>query len=306
MRRIPIVFFLALGLRAQPAQSPAGTVAGFGYRNTSPVMEAAPGQVVIVSLHGAKARLSRPVAGAPVPPALLATTVTGFSAELVQEGGRTPVGIYGVSQSSCPATLTPCAAVTNVTLQIPFELVSAQGVNGYAGLEIKEQDAIIAHFPLRAVSDKVHVVNSCDESVIYYSVFGGQDLEACTAAVVRPRGGLITPRNPVRPGEPLVAFAYGMGDANPSPAYAQFRPGLTKQPFILRYAVAGGHAFWAQAPDGVALTVPNGTYQIHFTVPPMPDNPPLPACGQLGVYCNVRVSISGMHSTDSFELCVQP
>jgi uncharacterized protein (TIGR03437 family) len=196
--------------------------------------------------------------------------------------------------------------VTNITLQVPFELVSTQALNSYAGLEFKEGDAVIAHLPIRAVSDKVHIINSCDESLVYYSVFGGENLEACTAAVVRPHGGLITPRNPVHPGEPLVAFAYGMGDANPSPADGEFRPGLTKQPFILRYAVAGGPAFWAQPPDGVALTTSSGNCEVHFTVPPLPDDRPLPACGELGLYGNVTVSISGMHSTDTFTLCVTP
>lgn len=96
-----------------------------------------------------------------------------------------------------------------------------------------------------------------------------------------------------------------MGDTNPSPASGQFQPALTKQPFIIRWAVAGGPAFSAQAPEGVSLTTAGGNYQIHFTVPPMPDNAPLPACGQMGVYGNVTVSVSGLHSTDSFTLCVE-
>jgi hypothetical protein len=97
-----------------------------------------------------------------------------------------------------------------------------------------------------------------------------------------------------------------MGDTDPSPASGDFRPALTKQPFILRYAVAGGSAYWAQPPDGVSLTSSNGNYEVHFTVPPLPDNTPLPACGKQGVYGNVKVSISGLYSTDTFELCVQP
>jgi uncharacterized protein (TIGR03437 family) len=164
---------------------------------------------------------------------------------------------------------------------------------------------VISQVSIHAVTDKIHIINSCDESVVYYSVFGDAP-QACTAAVVRPRGGLITPRNPVRPGEPLVAFAYGMGDADPSPVNAEFKPGLTKQPFVLRYAVAGGPAYWAQAPDGVALTVSNGTYQVHFTMPPLPENMPLPACGTGDLYGNMTVSIAGLHSTDTFELCVMP
>lgn len=184
--------------------------------------------------------------------------------------------------------------------------MASQAANSWAGLELTEGARILANIPIRPVADKVHIVNSCDESHIYYSVFGGEQLTTCTAAVVRPRGGLITPLNPVRPGESLVAFAYGMGDATPSPTLQEFRPGLTVQPFIMRYSVAGGAAFWAQAPDGVSLTNSKGDYQIHFTVPPLPSTPPLPACGELGVYGNVRVTVSGTHSSDSFDLCVQP
>ena len=175
---------------------------------------------------------------------------------------------------------------------------------GAAAIEVKEGTAVLAQVPIQMVSDNVHIITSCDQSVVYYTVFGGEDLQACTAAVVRPRGGLITPRNPVRPGEPLVAFGYGMGDATPSPLDPSFNGGLTKQQFLLRYSVAGGPAYWAQAPDGVALTTTSGNYQVHFTVPPLPEDRPLPPCGQGGLSGNVKVSISGAHSTDTFELCV--
>lgn len=306
MRRTLTLVLVALPLCAQITQTSTATLAGSGYRNTSPIIEAAPGQVLVVSVQGAQARLMLPVAGAPQAPSLLATTVADFSAQLVHQRGRTPVGIYGVSQSGCPVSPVPCSPITNITLQIPFELVASQAANSFAGLELREGTRTLATIPVRPVADKVHIINSCDESLVYYSVFGGEQLTACTAAVVRPRGGLITLRNPVRPGESLVAFAYGMGDAIPSPAFQEFRPGITVQPFIMRYFVAGGPAYWAQAPDGVSLTDSKGDYQIHFTVPPLPSSPPLPACGALGVYGNVRVTVSGPHSTDSFDLCVQP
>lgn len=279
--------------------APVGSVAGWGYRNASPTMEAAPGQVLIVSLHGARVRLSQPVPGTPAQGALLATTVSGISADLVQGGNRIPAGIYGVSQTPCPAGI-PCEPVTNVTLQVPFNLEA----NRFASLEFKEGGIVLAELPVRGVTDRIHVITSCDQSVIYYSVFGGENLQECTAAVVRPRGGLNSPRLPARPGDELVGFAYGMGDADPSPLVVPFRGGLTKQPFVLRFAIAGGSVYWAQAPAAVALTLTNGTYQFYFTVPPIPDDIPLPACGERGVYGNMTVSISGLHSTDTFELCV--
>src|SRR4051794_30569045 len=79
------------------------------------VIEAAPGQVMIVSLNGAKARLTGPVPGVPAYPKL-GRTVAGFSAQLVQARGRTPFWIFGVAQSDCVAA--PCAPVTNTPLLI--------------------------------------------------------------------------------------------------------------------------------------------------------------------------------------------
>jgi hypothetical protein len=97
-----------------------------------------------------------------------------------------------------------------------------------------------------------------------------------------------------------------MGDAEPSPLSANFRGGLTRQPFVLRFALAGGPVYWAQPPDAVALTHANGTYQMYFTVPPLPPDVPVPACGDKGLYGNMTVTVSGLHSSDTFELCVMP
>ncbi|MEP7367857.1 MAG: hypothetical protein ABI972_31735 [Acidobacteriota bacterium] len=297
-------FLLCLPLAAQAV--PAG-FAGAGYRTPPNAVEAAPGQVIIISVNGAQTRVADPIFGIFDPFAGMSPIVAGFSAQLVQSTGRTPAGIYGVSQSSCATTTVPCVPVTNITLIVPFALLDTQKVNGVAVLEVKEGNNVLANVPVRAVSDKVHVITSCDDTLIYYSVFGEQDISSCTAAVVRPRGGLILPSRPVHQGEPLVAFSYGMGETTPSPASgAAFIPGLTKQPFVLRYAVAGGPVYWAQAPDGVSLATFNGTYEVHFTVPPLPDNTPLPACGEKGVYGNMTVTLSGIHSTDKFELCVTP
>ena len=294
MRKCLISVLLCLPVGAQ------NTVAGAGYRNASPVLEAAPGQVLIVSLHGARARLSEPVPGTFTPATSLPRSAAGFSADLVRGEVRTPAGIYGVSQTACPAGIAACQPITNITLQIPFELA----VNQFASVEVKEGGIVLAQLAVRGVWDKIHVISSCVESVVYYSLFGGETLDSCTAAVVRPMGGLNNPNIPARPGETLVAFAYGMGDADPSPIGRPFRAGRTKQPFVMRFAIAGGQVYWAQAPDAVVLITAGGTYQINFRVPPLPGDTPLPACGERGLYGNMRVSISGMHSTDTFELCV--
>ncbi|HYP09183.1 MAG TPA: hypothetical protein VER03_23365 [Bryobacteraceae bacterium] len=305
--RTLLTFLLALPFTV--LGQPAGTIAGFGYRNAPQAMEAAPGQVIIVSIHGAKARLDHPIYGSPqrqsdTAPFLLSTSVAGFSADLIHPQGRTPAGIYGVSQTPCPIRSVTCAPITNVTLIIPFELVAAG--RGYATLEIKEGNTLLSELPILAVPDKVHILTSCDESQVRYSIFSDV-YPSCTSAVIRPpSGALISPSNPVQPADKLVAFAYGLGDAERSVAFAPFIPGPPKQQFTLRYSIARGPVFWAAPADGISLTDATGNYQIHFTVPPLPANTPLPACGAQGVNGNVTVTVYGSHSSDSFELCVKP
>lgn len=295
------------------AQSPPQILAGAGYRNTPTAIEAAPGQVLVVSIYGVSTRLYQPVTSEPGPDGLFSQPVAGLSARLIELGQRVPtrqpipVLIFAAGQTPCLSAAPGCAPATNLTLQIPFELTEFAAANGYAAIEVLESGRVVGNLPVRAVTDRPHVITSCDDTLAYYSVFGGVTLTACTPAVVKPRGGLIRPSLPVNPGEPLVAFPYGMGLTNPAPAGPNgFRPGLTTQPFTLRFSIAGGPAFWAQAPDGVALTTTSGVYQVHFTMPPLPASPALPPCGEGGLYGNVKVSIAGLNASDEFELCVAP
>jgi len=310
MRTIMLALVLCL---VSLAQSPPQILAGAGYRNTPTAIEAAPGQVLIVSIYGVSTRLYQPVTSEPGPDGLFSQPVAGLSARLIELGQRVPtrqpipVRIFAAGQTPCSSAAPGCAPITNLTLQVPFELPDFAAANGHAAIEVLESGRLVGNVPVLAVTDRPHIITSCDDTLAYYSVFGGEDLTACTAAVVKPRGGLIRPGRPVTPGEPLVAFAYGMGAIDPAPANpVGFTPGLTKQPFTMRFSIAGGPAFWAQAPDGVALSSANGVYQVHFTMPPLPATPALPPCGQGGLYGNVKVSIAGLHASDEFELCVAP
>jgi uncharacterized protein (TIGR03437 family) len=295
------------------AQSPPQILAGAGYRNPPAAIEAAPGQVLIVSVYGVSARLYQPVTGEPGPDGLFSQPVAGLSARLIELGQRVParqpipVRIFAAGQTPCSSAAPGCAPITNLTLQVPFELPDFAAANGHAAIEVLESGRLVGNVPVLAVTDRPHIITSCDDTLAYYSVFGGEELTSCTAAVVKPRGGLIRPGRPVTPGEPLVAFAYGMGAFNPAPGNpGNPTAGLTKQHFTMRFSIAGGPAFWAQAPDGVSVSPANGVYQVHFTMPPLPATPALPPCGQGGLYGNVKVSIAGLHSSDEFELCLAP
>jgi len=162
MRNITLLLCLGLPLAAQ---SIPATLAGSGYRTPPSAIEAAPGQVLIVSLNGAQTRVPNPVFGTFDPVTGMSAAVAGFSAQLVQSRGRTPVGIYGAGQTPCATPSIPCVPATNITLIVPFALVDTANANGFASLEVKEGNNILANIAVRAVSDKVHVITSCDDSL---------------------------------------------------------------------------------------------------------------------------------------------
>ena len=82
--RLSSILILTVGMAMAQTGIP---VAGFGYRTPADRVTAAPGQVMIVSVFGAAARLAGPVFPV-VGPEGLPTTVSGFSVDFVQ--GRSP------------------------------------------------------------------------------------------------------------------------------------------------------------------------------------------------------------------------
>ncbi|HZO53522.1 MAG TPA: hypothetical protein VFB63_12470 [Bryobacteraceae bacterium] len=78
MRNITLLLCLGLPLAAQ---SIPATLAGAGYRTPPSAIEAAPGQVLIVSLNGAQTRVPNPVFGTFDPVTGMSAAVAGFSAQ---------------------------------------------------------------------------------------------------------------------------------------------------------------------------------------------------------------------------------
>jgi hypothetical protein len=118
-------FFIASSLvnsAALAQSSPSVLVAGWGY--TAPgAIQAAPGQIVTVSLYGLPARTVEPLhvydeAGR------YTTLNSGISVVLVQpfEPTEMPVAIYAVQQTTCAETDRACSPLTVLTLRLPFEL----------------------------------------------------------------------------------------------------------------------------------------------------------------------------------------
>jgi uncharacterized protein (TIGR03437 family) len=282
------------------------TVAGFGYRTPDDVVTAAPGQVMVVSVYGAVARIAEPI----FPVATvdgLPTTVGGFSVDFVQGLLTVQLAIRALQQTPCPASGT-CSPATSLTIQIPFEL-NPDSITR-ATLRFKEADKVFATAQLNGVTDSVHILNTCDQTGVYLSIAVGTPPSVCTSMVMHARGPLVSSSAPAVPGETLVAWAYGLG----APAHPQTEPCCASPDQIpptahpvnvsLSYTDATGYPQrrLAEMPASWAGMVGSGLYQVQFVVPPSP-----PDLGRCGVGTgNVRVLVSGPTSADSAVICAQP
>lgn len=308
LTRVPRVLTLlaALGFSGM-AQAQTGIgVAGFGYRNPANTITAAPGQVLMVSVFGIVTRIPDPVlpvannAGFP-------TEVKGISVDFVQGPVTVQLEIRGIQQSPCPPS-GACSPATSLTIQIPYELNPDSGIQ--ALLRIKEGGAPLADVVLSAVTDSVHVINTCDQTGIFLSLAYGMPADSCTPMVIHAHGPLVGTSAPAKPGETLVLWAYGLGAIeHPIPEPCCASPDqlpLALQPFNVSFTYADAGRFPQRrlahvVPDYVGM-VGAGLYQVQFVVPAVPSD--ISTCyGRSG---NLTVQVSGPKSADVAQLCVQP
>jgi uncharacterized protein (TIGR03437 family) len=218
----------------------------------------------------------------------------------------------------------PCATVTAVTLQVPFEL--QPNIPGslappvIAFLTISDQLGHSATVELNPVPDQIHALGDFD------TVLGrgfGQTTSGAPV-VTHGDGSLVTPSNPAQPGEELVMYAVGLGAVSqevktgaPSPAPpvpTAGRPILNfnYQPNAQPTPATVSPWFTPASPVFVGLT-PGfaGLYQINFVVPTTP--PVAPCAGSLGfgadpfshVNTNLTVTVIGATSFDGVGICVE-
>lgn len=134
-------------------------------------MSVAPGQLITLHVYGLSVPTSTTVTatltGAGYPPIL-----NGISVDLVQgnPAATTSLGIHALYQSVCEP-VAACSPLTGITLQIPFELDTNFESDGtpLPVLRLSQNGAVagtIGGFP---VSDAVHVLNTCDDTQVYFS-----------------------------------------------------------------------------------------------------------------------------------------
>jgi hypothetical protein len=313
--RCAIALLAATLCRAQqPSTAPNAIIlAGAGYHVPSPSLDAAPGQVIVLHVHGVTANIDSNLV--PVPgPSGFPRSLDGVSVDLIQGKAATATSLElrAAYQTHC---IDPCSPVTAITLQIPFELQTDFAAKGdpFPSLRITENGKLVGGVLLRPVSDNVHVLNTCDDSQVFISAAVSVPQTVC-AHVVMGGGALNSLYNLAHAGDPLAVWLYGMGaktqaasdccnspDQLSRPVQA-FQLNFDFRPNAPPFPVVSG--FGLTSPPQFAAYVGGGMYQLNFAVPPIPAG--LPACDGVRIKSNLTVTITGPNSSDAAQICVAP
>lgn len=308
------IFVAALYSQPQfPTVSANVALASTAYRFEGPAQEVAPGQVMLLTVQGLRTLATDrevPIISNSGWP----TSLQGISVELVQGNPSvsTPLALRGIWQGFCEVP-EACSSITGITLQIPFFLQKTNIPAPY--LRIKDNGSPVGAVAIRPVSDKIHIMNTCDATQITLGGFASAPQNICTPAVLS-NGVLNSLYNLVKPGDHLAMWAFGLGNLTPEPPPSNsnidpatlfsppaflrlnfdYRPNAPASPAVPGYGVT--------ATPEYAGHIGQGSYQVNFTVPPAPLG--LPACDGINIKSNLTVTLSGPNSYDAAQLCVNP
>ncbi|MFN7921945.1 MAG: hypothetical protein U0Q16_17720 [Bryobacteraceae bacterium] len=299
----PILFRLLVAvLVTAPVAAQPSSLAASGYRLPSNAFPAAPGQVMMVAVRGLSLVLAQPAI-----PTLTAegfpTEFNGVSVDFVQGAVTAKTPIQLLEQTSC-ASIANCTPATSILLRIPYELDPASSTR--ALLRIKERGTVAGEIAIDAVTDNIHVINTCDKKTrrfVSAALVAEIPAGVCVPAVLNYSSlpPLVTPTTPAKAGNVLAIYAYGLGAIDP-PERLGFR--FATQPFTLAFYFTGAAAMPERRITGVppaAVVAGDGTYQVNFVMPTIPEG--LPACEGPNGY-NLTVVVAGQQSAGSAKICV--
>ena len=277
-----------------------------GYAPRVTAVTVAPGQVITISVFG--------------------ITTTGGISATVQSGALLPIPVplLSVSQSPCPTASIPCGVVTDISLQIPFEVPppvppGSERPTLLSNLVFAKNGVAEGFVPLNIVSDRIHIANSCDTTFTNAAA-------VCQPVVTHADGSYVTQAQPAHPGEEVVIYAVGLGLTNPVSKSGEKSPSpaaVTQQAFIVGFDLQAnapphgraGSAEWFDvtgffaSPTNVLFSglTPGfvGLYQINLQIPIYQTFAAVPPCTADGtIASNLTVNLLGPASFDGVGLCV--
>ncbi|MFN0104483.1 MAG: hypothetical protein ACKV2U_20650 [Bryobacteraceae bacterium] len=308
-----VFVFCVLTHSLLPAQNTRnGALLGTGYRIPTGLITAAPGQLTMISVSGIASKPTNPIRAIPTSIGY-PRELNGIQVRITQSGGAPmEAGLVAVQQTGCPTPAGNCIPATSITLLIPETLDTDSGrwFDRAGTLAVMDGATAVAEFPFRAVSDNLHIMNSCDATLVFMSIFvDAPNASACLPNVLQDQR-LVNTNNPIRPGSGVASYLYGGGTSvvRDDP----FGRAETVQTFDLHFDYRP-NAPGSRAVPGFGLTgkpflsvaYQGGHYQVNFMVPPIPDGLRLPACGG-AISSNLTITISGENSMDSASFCVEP
>lgn len=292
-------------LSAQNSRS--GALVATSYRIPSNQVTGAPGQLSLLSLSGIAAKTGLPIKALPNANGY-PVEVGGIRVRIIPDSGA-PIDLQliGLQQSGCAPVATNCTPVTSVTILIPESL--PEGLTGT--LAVLDGSAVVAEFPFRAVTDNLHILNSCDATLIWVGLFTEAPNAAACLPDIMQNGALVNTNNPIRPGGGVAAYLYGGGAT--VLRNDEWRRKETVQDFTVHFDYRP-NAPGSRPIPGVSLTekpflsvgFEGGLYQVNFMVPPIPAGVQLPRCDGTQIRSNLTITISGANSMDSASFCVEP
>jgi uncharacterized protein (TIGR03437 family) len=308
LRQTAILLTVAGLLLCPLAAQAQTTVIGAGYATPQPI-NVSPGQVITIFAAVAGKQASPSVTANPPLP----TSLGGFSV-LLRQTYIDPmlIPVSAVSDAQSCSTIPPlqCDTVSQITVQIPFELMPniphVSVPQNFARLEISYNNNQTGSLFLNPVPDSMHVLNSCDVGS------GVSQADGCLPVVAHNDGSLVTSGNPAAAGETVTMSLVGMGqpagEVTTGVAAALITPALDG--VLISYdartnaspsLLVPTSAF----PENAAQLRPGtvGIYDVPVLVPALPAG--VAACSST-VKSNLTVNISRATSFDGVGICVAP
>ena len=284
------------------------TVIGAGYTTPQPI-DASPGQLITIFATVAGKQPADPQTATPPLP----TTLSGFSVLLRQTFiDAIPIPIFSVSDVLSCSKVAPaqCATVSQITVQIPYELVPNVPhltlPQNFARLEISYNNNQTSSLFLNPIPDSMHVLTSCDLAS------GMNQTANCTPLVKHADGSLVTAANPAAAGETVTMSLVGAGQPNgvvvtgaPAPQASPELDGM----FISYDARVNASPSALVPTNAFPLTSAQlrpgavGIYDVPFLVPALPAG--VNACDG-AVLSNLTVNIKRITSFAGVGICVAP